>query len=91
MEQLDFFEVPSPCVGVCSADEKGYCKGCMRKREERFNWLNMSNEEKLHIIKLCRRRYKRKQTARLNKTTPLETNSAVIVSDDSDNTQQELF
>ena len=60
MEQLEFFVVPSPCVGVCTVDEKGYCKGCMRKREERFNWLTFTPSEQLHIIKLCRQRYRRK-------------------------------
>ncbi|KJY93355.1 Fe-S protein [Vibrio neptunius] len=60
MEQLEFFVVPSPCVGVCTVDEKGYCKGCMRKREERFNWLTFTPAEQLHIIKLCRQRYRRK-------------------------------
>jgi len=60
MEQLEFFIVPSPCIGVCSADEKGYCKGCMRKREERFNWLEFTPAHQLHVIKLCRQRYRRK-------------------------------
>lgn len=60
MEQLEFFQVPSPCVGVCSSDEKGYCNGCMRKREERFNWMSMTPAEQLHVIKLCRHRYRRK-------------------------------
>ena len=60
MEQLEFFQVPSPCVGVCSSDEKGYCNGCMRKREERFNCMSMAPAEQLHVIKLCRQRYRRK-------------------------------
>ncbi len=60
MEQLEFFNVPSPCVGVCSVDDKGYCKGCMRKREERFGWLDMTPAQQLHVIKLCRQRYRRK-------------------------------
>ncbi|MCL9774753.1 DUF1289 domain-containing protein [Vibrio methylphosphonaticus] len=60
MEQLEFFNVPSPCVGVCSVDTKGYCQGCMRKREERFNWLSFTPTQQLHIIKLCRQRYRRK-------------------------------
>ncbi len=60
MEQLEFFQVPSPCVGVCSSDDKGYCNGCMRKREERFNWMSMTPSEQLHVIKLCRQRYRRK-------------------------------
>ncbi|MCL9782037.1 DUF1289 domain-containing protein [Vibrio sp. S4M6] len=60
MEQLEFFVVPSPCVGICTVDDKGYCQGCMRKREERFNWLQMSPAQQLHVIKLCRQRYRRK-------------------------------
>ncbi|EEZ85975.1 conserved hypothetical protein [Vibrio harveyi 1DA3] len=63
MEQLEFFTVPSPCVGVCTSDEKGYCKGCMRKREERFNWLSFTPAQQLHVIKLCRQRYRRKLLA----------------------------
>ncbi|UUM29591.1 DUF1289 domain-containing protein [Vibrio japonicus] len=82
MEQLEFFEVPSPCVGVCTVDEKGYCKGCMRNRDERFNWLKMSNTHKLHVIKLCRQRYLRKLRA-----------GRIDVSDTSEdeNPQQDLF
>ncbi|MEZ9602324.1 DUF1289 domain-containing protein [Vibrio sp. 10N.261.55.A10] len=60
VEQLEFFQVPSPCVGGCSSDDKGYCNGCMRKREERFNWMSMTPSEQLHVIKLCRQRYRRK-------------------------------
>ncbi|MGF1755579.1 DUF1289 domain-containing protein [Vibrio makurazakiensis] len=63
MEQLEFFQVPSPCVGVCTVDNKGYCNGCMRKREERFNWLTMTPAQQLHVIKLCRQRYIRKVAA----------------------------
>ncbi|ARV72367.1 DUF1289 domain-containing protein [Vibrio campbellii] len=68
MEQLEFFTVPSPCVGVCTSDEKGYCKGCMRKREERFNWLSFTPAQQLHVIKLCRQRYRRKVLAGKGKT-----------------------
>ncbi|MGC9402848.1 MULTISPECIES: DUF1289 domain-containing protein [Vibrio] len=62
MEQLEFFTVPSPCVRVCLTDEKGYCQGCMRNREERFNWLSMTTAQQLHVIKLCRQRYRRKMS-----------------------------
>ncbi|WP_045378689.1 DUF1289 domain-containing protein [Vibrio campbellii] len=68
MEQLEFFTVPSPCVGVCTSDEKGYCKGCMRKREERFNWLSFTPAQQLHVIKLCRQRYRRKVLSGKGKT-----------------------
>ncbi|MCE0492636.1 DUF1289 domain-containing protein [Vibrio salinus] len=89
MEQLDFFDVPSPCVGVCSADERGYCKGCMRNRQERFGWQQLSNQEKLNVIKLCRRRYRRRQTEKIKKTTPPEMNPAATL--DSEDTQPDLF
>ncbi|WP_194435278.1 DUF1289 domain-containing protein [Vibrio fluminensis] len=83
MEQLEFFIVPSPCVGVCSVDEKGYCQGCMRKRDERFNWLSMTPNQQLHVLKLCRQRYRRKVMA--NVATEKETNTDVSTP------QQDLF
>ncbi|GAA6170655.1 hypothetical protein NBRC116592_03250 [Colwellia sp. KU-HH00111] len=58
--QLEFFEIPSPCVGVCQSDEKGYCLGCMRTRDERQNWVNLDNDNKQKIIKRCIQRKKRK-------------------------------
>lgn len=82
MEQLEFFQVPSPCVGVCTVDDRGYCRGCMRKREERFRWLEMTPAEQLHVIQLCRQRYRRKLlAARKAAETEIEPN----------NPQQELF
>ncbi|MDA0147819.1 DUF1289 domain-containing protein [Vibrio sp. LaRot3] len=82
MQQLEFFTIPNPCVGVCSVDEKGYCQGCMRKREERFNWLSFSPAEQLHIIKLCRQRYRRKMSSKsIDSNTPTEPQSP----------QQDLF
>ncbi len=72
MEQLDFFDVPSPCIGVCSSDERGYCKGCMRNRDERFTWQTLSSTDKKHIIKLCRQRYRRKMLKGKQPAKPLE-------------------
>ncbi|MGF1696183.1 DUF1289 domain-containing protein [Vibrio lamellibrachiae] len=82
MEQLEFFTVPSPCVGVCNLDIKGYCQGCMRKREERFNWLTMTPTEQLHVIKLCKLRYRRK----MQKNKKLEAEKI-----EASNPQQDLF
>ncbi|AUI85832.1 DUF1289 domain-containing protein [Vibrio azureus] len=67
MEQLEFFTVPNPCVGVCTTDEKGYCRGCMRNRNERFNWLSFTPVQQRHVIRLCRQRYMNK--VRKNKVT----------------------
>ncbi|MGF1705338.1 DUF1289 domain-containing protein [Enterovibrio baiacu] len=59
MEQLDFFNVPSPCIGVCQANNKGYCKGCFRSREERFHWNDFNGEQRRNVVRLCKQRYQR--------------------------------
>ncbi len=53
MQQLEFFEIPSPCIGVCEANNKGYCKGCFRSREERLCWLKLSEADKRQVVHLC--------------------------------------
>ncbi len=58
--QLEFFDVPSPCVGMCQADDKGHCLGCMRTRDERLNWSSFNNDDKQKVIKRCLQRKKRK-------------------------------
>ncbi len=40
----------------------------MRKREERFNWLSFTPAQQLHVIKLCRQRYRRKVLSGKGKT-----------------------
>lgn len=54
----------------------------MRKREERFNWLNMTPAQQLHVIKLCRQRYIRK-----HRKLPIDTNENQLDS----SPQQDLF
>lgn len=58
-EQLEFFPVPSPCRGICQSDERGYCRGCLRSREERFNWMKYSDARKREVLRLCRQRWLR--------------------------------
>ncbi len=57
--QLEFFEVPSPCVGICQSNDKGLCMGCMRSRKERQEWKTLANDEKQRVIKRCIQRKKR--------------------------------
>lgn len=52
MEQPDFFPIPSPCIGVCEANAKGYCKGCLRSREERLYWQQMTDDQKHQVMRL---------------------------------------
>lgn len=61
MEQLGFFALPSPCLGICKTDNRGYCLGCLRSREERFQWNQLSDAQKLEVIRLCKRRRRNRQ------------------------------
>lgn len=56
MQQLEFFEIPSPCIGVCEANNRGYCKGCFRSRDERLYWLTFTEADKRHVVHLCQQR-----------------------------------
>ncbi|WP_075181696.1 DUF1289 domain-containing protein [Pantoea sp. 1.19] len=67
-EQLEFFPVPSPCRGICQSDERGYCRGCFRSREERFQWQRFSDAQKRDVLRLCRQRFLRLRRA----TTPAD-------------------
>ncbi|MGQ7115119.1 DUF1289 domain-containing protein [Escherichia sp. TWPC-MK] len=53
----------SPCRGICQSDERGFCRGCFRSRDERFNWNKMSDGEKQEVLRLCRQRLMRKLRA----------------------------
>jgi len=58
--QLEFFDVPSPCIGICQSDEKGLCLGCFRSRDERLSWNNFTSDDKQKVVKRCLQRKKRK-------------------------------
>ncbi|MFM5739153.1 DUF1289 domain-containing protein [Aeromonas veronii] len=64
MEQLEIFPLQSPCIGVCEVNNKGYCKGCLRNREERFNWQKMSPAQQQEVMRLCRDRKRRVEATR---------------------------
>jgi len=65
--QLEFFDVPSPCVGICQSDDKGHCLGCMRSRNERQDWKTLNNDEKQKVIKRCIQRKNRKNNPHIMK------------------------
>lgn len=62
-QQLELFDIPSPCKGICQVDNRGYCLGCFRSRDERFRWLKMADAEKRRVLKLCQQRCRRRQKA----------------------------
>ena len=73
MEQLEFFEIPSPCINVCESHDSGYCKGCYRSREERQRWTTMTDPEKREVLRLCGLRKKRvEQQAVLDQLRKIE-------------------
>ena len=82
--QLEFFDVPSPCIGICQSDTKGYCLGCFRTREERQHWLSFSNDEKQKVIKRCAQRKRRKENA----AKPKEESIAVVNVNDEEHIEQ---
>lgn len=70
--QLEFFDVPSPCVGICQSDEKGNCLGCYRTREERQSWINLKSDDKQKVVKRCQQRKKRKNAIPKIKITEIK-------------------
>jgi uncharacterized protein len=64
VDQLELFDLPNPCIGVCQSNSRGYCIGCLRSRDERFNWHQKPAEERARILKLLAQR-----RARLNAKT----------------------
>ncbi|AKJ42230.1 DUF1289 domain-containing protein [Pragia fontium] len=73
LQQLEFFEIPSPCRGVCQSDSRGYCLGCFRSRDERFKWMSMDDAQKREVLRLCyRRKMLRNKKAQENEDTPPE-------------------
>ncbi|WP_028357411.1 DUF1289 domain-containing protein [Brackiella oedipodis] len=59
MEQLEIFAIPSPCIGVCESNNRGYCKGCFRSRQERQEWNLYTDPQKAVILAKCSLRKKR--------------------------------
>ncbi|QUJ05232.1 DUF1289 domain-containing protein [Salmonella enterica subsp. enterica] len=55
-ERLEFFLAASPCRGICQSDERGFCRGCMRSRDERF-MAKIGDAEKQNVLQLCRQRF----------------------------------
>lgn len=53
MDQQELFPLPSPCVGVCESNNRGYCKGCLRSRDERLIWLQLNNLQKHRVLRRC--------------------------------------
>lgn len=51
MSQLELFIIDNPCIGVCQSNKYGYCIGCLRSREERQTWYQMSDTQKHRVLR----------------------------------------
>ncbi|UAA38060.1 DUF1289 domain-containing protein [Paraneptunicella aestuarii] len=67
MKQIEIFEIPSPCIGVCQAGPNGFCLGCFRSRDERLHWQKLDDDVKRKILKACAMRRKRAERAAMKK------------------------
>ncbi|MFY9179864.1 MAG: DUF1289 domain-containing protein [Venatoribacter sp.] len=56
IDQGELFEIPSPCKRICQMNNKGYCIGCFRSRDERLYWNDFTNFQKQLVINLCEKR-----------------------------------
>ncbi|WP_166269329.1 DUF1289 domain-containing protein [Marinobacter caseinilyticus] len=44
-------KVRSPCISVCALDESDVCIGCQRTGDEIMYWTQMTNEERLDVLR----------------------------------------
>lgn len=45
-----FRAVLSPCTGVCTMADDGYCHGCHRTTGEIAGWIRMDDDERLRLM-----------------------------------------
>jgi hypothetical protein len=67
IDQGELFHTPNPCKSICTVNNKGFCKGCFRSREERFHWNEFSEYQKHLVVQLCQSREKRVEAAKRKK------------------------
>jgi len=67
IDQGQLFHTPNPCRSICAVNNKGFCKGCFRSREERFHWNEFTEYQKHLVVQLCHVREKRIEAARRKK------------------------
>ena len=56
IDQGELFDIPNPCRRICKMNNKGYCIGCFRSRNERLYWNEFTPFQKQLIVNLCEKR-----------------------------------
>ena len=84
MQQLEFFDIASPCIGVCQSGPNGFCLGCFRSRDERLHWINLDLEVKSKIVRACGVRRKRAESIKQEKSlSQYEPTQGNLLNDDN--------
>ncbi|MFT4246726.1 MAG: CoA pyrophosphatase [Pseudomonas sp.] len=42
--------ISTPCIGLCTLDQTGFCRGCRRSLDEIARWTRMSDAERRHCL-----------------------------------------
>lgn len=64
IDQGELFDILNPCIGVCEVNNAGYCRGCLRSRQERFHWNAFTTHQKQLVVNLCEKRRRKLLTAK---------------------------
>lgn len=87
IDQGELFAIDNPCVGVCTSNSKGYCLGCLRSRQERYHWNQLTLFQQQIVINLCQKRKLKIQSDLANGKIRQE-DSEIL---DEQSLQKELF
>lgn len=55
----------SPCINICSLDERGICRGCYRSLEEIAQWSIMGPARQFEVLRQSEQR-RRESSAPVN-------------------------
>ena len=54
MPEPQFDAAPlSPCINVCTLDDRGLCRGCLRTVEEITRWTRLTPRQQWDVIAAC--------------------------------------
>lgn len=83
MQQLELLSIENPCINVCQTDNRGYCLGCFRSRDERFDWAKFTPQQKRKVLELCKNRGKRRKAKA--KKQQVDTQIPIVTLDEKTN------
>lgn len=50
--------VASPCVNTCQLNQDDVCEGCFRSINEIGTWIDLSDEQRVEVLRRCNERRK---------------------------------